>query len=617
MRDNSFEELYSKLNPEQKEAVDTIDGPVMVAAGPGTGKTQILTLRIANILLQKKAKPEEILALTFTESGASAIRSRLLEILGTPAYYISIHTFHAFCNEIIKDNPDEFAQFFQKDVLDDINRLQILEKVIEAGSLGRSPTGEALGRRATGGTFKALKPFADPFMYAPSMLKAFSELKKEGVGPEAFYEVVKEEESQFKSVEDLYYEIGPHKGKMKGKYKDFERNVEKNKELAAAYGLYQEKLLEAGYDYDDIILSVLEKIESDKDFLQKLQEQYKYILVDEHQDTNQAQNKVLDLLCSYEKTPNIFVVGDEKQSIYRFQGANLQNFLYFHSKFPDAKIITLKENYRSTQPILDAADSVIVNNTQKLSDILPGLDQSLISCSPSLHSGVSGRAKSENLAEEINVHRFDSKEPEHYFLASEVRSLIKKGAAPEEIAVLYRDNKDAFPIKEMLQKFEIPTRVESDEQILQNEDIGNLVLILRAVSNFGDDELLAKVLHINFLDISPLDVYKLLEASRRASLYDLIRNKGRMREAGVSKVVKINKFYYKLSSWSEFSRNKSVPQTFEQIVRESGFLEYILKKEDYIENVSRARTLHQLSRKLAVSSNGYKLSDFFETLRSY
>ena len=591
MRDNSFEELYRRLNPEQKEAVDTIDGPVMVAAGPGTGKTQILTLRIANILLQKKAKPEEILALTFTESGASAMRGRLLEILGIPAYYIPIHTFHAFCNDAIKDNPDEFAQFYQKDVVDDINRLQILEKVIEEGP------------------YKALKPFGDPFMYAPSMLRAFSELKREGVGPEAFSEIVKEEENQLNSIEDLYYETGPHKGKMKGKYKDLERNVEKNKELQTAYGVYQARLLEAGYDYDDIILSVLERLENDGSFLQKLQEQYKYILVDEHQDTNSAQNRVLDLLCSHQASPNIFVVGDEKQSIYRFQGANIQNFLYFHTKFPEAKIITLKENYRSTQSILDAADSVIVNNSQKLSDVLPAAEQSL-------------KSKSEAANELVSVHSFESKEPEHYFLAKEIESLIKGGVKPEDIAVLYRDNKDAFPIKEMLQKFEVPSRIESDEQILGNVDIQNLVLILKAVSNFGDEELLAKILHIDFLRVSPLDTYKLLDAARftrrggRASLYDLIRSKRRMREMGISKAVRLNKLYYDLSSWNEFSKNKSVPQTFEKIVMDSGFLAHILKKEDYIEGVTRARSLHQLARRLASSASDYKLSDFLENLEA-
>ena len=129
-----FKKFYSELNPAQKEAVDTLEGPVMVSAGPGTGKTQVLTLRIANILLQGKAKPEEILALTFTGSGVAAMRKRLIEILGPKAYYIPIHTFHAFCNEVIQDNPDEFPRFHDKNVIDEIAQIKIMENVIQGGN---------------------------------------------------------------------------------------------------------------------------------------------------------------------------------------------------------------------------------------------------------------------------------------------------------------------------------------------------------------------------------------------------------------------------------------------------------------------------------------------------
>jgi len=321
MENSVFQKLYSQLNLEQKEAVDTLEGPVMVVAGPGTGKTQVLTLRIANILLQEKARPEEILALTFTESGVLAMRKRLISILGPKAYYIPIHTFHAFCNEIIQDNPDEFPRFHDKNIVDEIGRMQVVESVIQ------------------GGNFKLLKPFGDNFMYVGPLLRTFSDMKREGIGPEKLHELVAEEMRQFDAVEDLYHQIGPHTGKMKGKYKDWERNIQKNQEMAAVFALYQEKLHDAGYDYDDIILSTVGRMANDKALLQKLQEQYTYLLADEHQDTNQAQNKVLELLCAHRKIParqasagvaggpNIFVVGDEKQSIYRFQGANIATFL--------------------------------------------------------------------------------------------------------------------------------------------------------------------------------------------------------------------------------------------------------------------------------------------------
>ena len=582
MKNSVFQKFYTQLNPEQKEAVDTLEGPVMVVAGPGTGKTQVLTLRIANILLQGKAKPEEILALTFTESGVLAMRKRLIDILGPRAYYIPIHTFHAFCNEIIQGNPDEFPQFHDKNVVDEIGRMQIMEGVIQ------------------GGNFKLLKPFGDNFMYVRPLLKTFSDMKREGVGPEKLHEFVGEEARQFEVVGDLYHEKGPHKGKMKGPYKDWERNIQKNQEMAVVFAIYQEKLRDVGYDYDDIILSTVERLESDNALLQKLQELYAYILADEHQDTNKAQNNVLELLCAHQKEPNIFVVGDEKQSIYRFQGANLANFLYFHSTFPSAKIITLRENYRSTQSILDASGSIIENNSQGLLRVLP-------------HTQTALEARAGHRDRKVRLYAFSNSDSENYFIARKIKELIKGGADAREIAVLYRDNRDAFPIRDMLEKNGVPCRVESDEQVLENADIKNLFLLIKAVSSFGSDEHVAKTLHADFLKIPALDIYKLMRR-QKVTLYDLLQSKGRMRAAGVLRVMRLNNFYKKLSSWNTLAHNRSAPQVFESIVRESGFFDYILTKKDYIEGIERVRSLHQLAKRLASENKNYTLKDFVQYL---
>lgn len=580
MESEIFKNLYAQLNPGQKEAVDTLEGPVMVVAGPGTGKTQVLTLRIANILIREKAKPEEILALTFTESGVSAMRKRLIGILGPQAYYIPIHTFHAFCNEIIRNNPDEFPQFHDKNVVDEIGRMQIMESVIQEGS------------------FKLLKPFGDNFMYVGPLLHTFSDMKREGIGPEKLLEFVGEEARQFETMGDLYHEKGPHKGKMKGPYKDWERNIEKNKEMAALFAIYQDKLADAGYDYDDIILSTVERLSpcgrspegrEGSLLLQKLQEQCKYLLADEHQDTNQAQNKVLELLCAHRKNPNIFVVGDEKQSIYRFQGANLANFLYFHSTFPNSKIITLAENYRSSQRILDASGSMMESS------------------SPSL------QAKSGHPEKKVRTYSFQNSSSENYFLARKIKKIIKSGMDAQEIAVLYRDNRDAFPIRDMLEKNGVPVRVESDEQLLENSDIKNLFLLVKAVSDFGSDEALTKALHANFLKIPSLDIYKLVQ-HRGSPLYDILRSKSRMRALGVSRAVRLNNFYKNLSLWNKMAHNKSVPQVFESIVRESGFFDYVLGKGDYIEGIDRVRFLHSLAKRLASENRNYTLNDFVERL---
>ncbi|MFY9457831.1 MAG: ATP-dependent helicase, partial [Candidatus Spechtbacterales bacterium] len=422
--------------------------------------------------------------------------------------------------------------------------------------------------------------------YVTPLLRTFSEIKKEGVGPEKLREFVAEEEKQFQNVEDLHHGSGPHKGKMKGKYQEWERNILKNKEMVAVYRDYQEKLQGVGYDYDDIILSVVLRLESDEILLQRLQEQYKYLLADEHQDTNQSQNRVLELLCAHQSNPNIFVVGDEKQSIYRFQGANLANFLYFHSRYPAAKIIMLKENYRSTQSILDASGSI-------------------------MHAALI--AKSEYPEKKIRIYSFQNVAPENYFIARKIKRLVKNGADPKEIAVLYRDNRDAFPIRDILQKSGVPYRVESDEQLLENNDIKNLFLILRAVADFGSDGKLAQALYVDFLKIPSLDIYKLFER-RPYSLHDALGSKNRMRALGVSCASRLNNFYSKLSLWNKRTYNKSAPQVFESIVRESGFFDHVLAKEDYIEGIDRVRTIHSFAKRLAAENKNYTLRDFVRHL---
>lgn len=586
MENNNFQKFYSQLNPEQKEAVDTLEGPVMVIAGPGTGKTQVLTLRIANILVKNRAKPEEILSLTFTDSGVTAMRKRLLEILGVKAYYVPIFTFHAFCNEIIQENPDDFPQFFEKNLVDEISAMQIVEGIIKSEK------------------FNLLRPFGDPFMYVPSLIKSFSNLKREGISPSKFKELVDGEDLGFGAIGDLYYEKGPHKGKMKGKYKDLERNIEKNKELALAYYKYQEKLKELGYDYDEMILSVVLKMENDEAFLQKLQERFKYILADEHQDTNQAQNKVLELLCSHADNPNIFVVGDEKQAIYRFQGANLRNFLYFHTRFPNSKIITLRRNYRSTQSILDASDALILNNSQQITSIFGDLLKSDL---------ISEAAHPEK---KVRVYGFRDIDTENYFIANKIKKLIKDGASASEIAVLYRNNNDAMSISQMLGKNGIAVRVESDEELLLNEDIKTLFNLMRTVSEFGKGEYLAKILYANFLNIPALDAYKIFQPYRQdiGTIFDVLRSKKRLRLLGVSKAVRINNIYKKIAKWASIAQTASVPQIYEKIVRESGLLQYLLTKRDYIYRLNQLRYLHQLSKKLSWESKSYNLRDFVRDL---
>ncbi|MCL4406029.1 MAG: ATP-dependent helicase [Patescibacteria group bacterium] len=570
----SFETAYKCLNLAQKQAVDAIEGPVMVIAGPGTGKTQILTLRIANILRRTDTEPENVLALTFTEAGVASMRKRLIEFVGSPAYGVYIKTFHGFCNDIIKDYPEEFSMIIGSKNINEVDQIKIVEELIDSLPL------------------RELKPFGDVFYYLRPIIAALNELKREGVTVEKFEEAVAEEAANFEKIDDLIYEKGPHKGKMKGKYQDLSRRISKNKDLVLFYGKYEERLRKDKlYDYSDMIMEVLRTLEKNSDLLLRLQEEYQYVLVDEHQDTNNSQNRILELLCNFHENPNIFVVGDEKQAIFRFQGASIENFLYFKSLYPGARLVTLEENYRSTQSILSSAESLIAGE-KKL------------------------QAKAGHPEKKISLCEFIKPETENRFVAEEIKKKMDAGAAPNEIAVLYRENKDAFPVAEALDKAGVPYIIESDQDILSDLDIRKIVLLLQAVDRFGDQEKFIEAMHIDFLRIPPIDVYKLIEHANRnkISVFDLSRDAEALESIGLVSPEIVLDFFGKMSRWFTLSRNKYLTELFETVARESGFLSAVLQGDNVIEEMDKVSGLFREMKEFLEKHKSARLRDFLEYL---
>mgnify|MGYP006349707867 FL=1 len=316
-------------------------------------------------------------------------------LLRLSAYSVVIKTFHGFANDVIKDNPESFGRIIGSKNITDVTQISLIEEIIIESKL------------------ELLKPFGDTLYYTKAILSAISDLKREGVTPEDFEELVLSAERDFEKISDLYHEKGAHKGKMKSQYGDLKKQINKNKELLSVYKSYEEKLVKnKQYDYNDMIMEVLKTLRSDSDLLLRLQENHQYILVDEHQDTNNAQNKILELLVNFHESPNIFVVGDEKQSIFKFQGASLENFFYFKHLYKNATLVTLEENYRSTQKILDSAHSLLAGEK---------------------------KLKSNTKESEKNIHFYAlaNDSSENYFLASCISEKIKDGVAPVEIAVLY------------------------------------------------------------------------------------------------------------------------------------------------------------------------------------
>lgn len=572
MDSQEFKKQYGLLNPEQKQAVDAIEGPVMVIAGPGTGKTQILSLRIANILRKTDIPPDAILALTFTESATHSMRQRLQKIIGNSAYRVGIFTFHGFCNEVIRNYPDYFPRIIGSVVASEVDRIKIVEDIISKNN------------------FKLLKPFGNPKFYIRPVLSSIQKLKRENFSPKDLEKFIKQDEDSLKNDEKTEVQ------RLKA-----ERLIEKNKELLSIFRQYEKTLAEKSiYDYEDMILEVIRSLEKNREVLLSLQEEYQYILADEHQDANNAQNRILELLASFHDSPNLFIVGDEKQAIFRFQGASLDNFLYFKKIYPEALILTLKSNYRSTQTILDASHSVILNNPVEDRT----LREKLLS------------QKNENTEErKIVFLEFNKPSLENMFLAEDIKEKIKSGISPRSIAVFYRDNNDAMPIIKSLENLNVPFEVFSDQNLFLDENIRKLILFINSINNFGDDTLFSELLFIDFLGFDSLDIFKLINFSnkKKKSIFDILHSLKSL-DLDLSQKEELIEFYKKFRIWSVLAKNRSLVDFLEIIVRESGFLTYLMKQESIWEELNKLEVFFDQAKLLAENHKEARLRDFLNYL---
>jgi DNA helicase-2/ATP-dependent DNA helicase PcrA len=574
---SNFESRYRSLNPEQLRAVDTIEGPVMVIAGPGTGKTEILTMRVAHILRKTGIAPERVLALTFTESGATAMRRRLVELVGADAYRVEISTFHGFANRIIRDYPDYFPTIIGAASITEIEQVSILGGLIDALP-----------------GLRDLRPFGDRYYHLHSILAAINELKQQGIVPERFAVLAAEAKEQFYANPDLVNQSGKFEGKMKGKYVTQAKRVARNLELADIYAEYQKALASARqYDYSDMIMYVALALESDMELRQVLQDAYEYFLVDEHQDTNDAQNRIIELIVGERERPNLFIVGDEKQAIYRFQGASSENFHYFRERYKNVTLISLINNYRSTQAILDAAHGVSPREAALV-------------------------AKAGHKEEAAHLVTLSSPDVEYYFLAQKIKELVAGGVPAEKIAVLYRNNKDVTPIAQMLERQKVPFNIESNQDVLGDEEIRKLIRLLRAVQHFGNDVWLAEALHVDFLGIPPIDVYRLSTYAfkERRKMYEVMQYPVGLEAAGVSDASKTayGRLFEHLSAWRRAAKNKGAAEAFEAIVYQSGFIEAILNHPSATEKLAKLHALFDILKSFVERRKNYTLDDFFSYL---
>lgn len=534
-----FDSVYKKLNDAQRKAVDTIEGPVLVLAGPGTGKTQVLTTRIANILKETDTDPSSILALTFTEAATKEMRERLIKLIGKDGYLVQVTTFHAFCADVIAQNPERFSKPAGMQNVTDLEKIQIIQEILQQGN------------------FALLKPIGDTLFYLPYILSSISDLKREGFTIEKF--------SQLVSLLKDEYEIEKDNLSKTARLEK-EKLVGKNLDLLDIYEKYQNKLTSLGrFDFNDMINWVVEAFEKDADFLLGYQEKFQYLLVDEYQDTNSAQNRLIFALASFwGENANIFAVGDPNQSIFRFQGASKENVREFEKSFPGHTKIVLDQSYRSTQTVLDSSAALLGK--------------------PPLH------ANTDLKDQKIKTVEFSSTILEDEFITSDIQEKIEKGASPKDFAVIVKENKDVDILVNLFKQKNIPYRLEGGTNILATHLVSQFLKILRVTTtlhNTVDDLDLFTVLNYPYFHLNPLSILKISRAAHqeRKSLVDSLQSDHPELD---DKVVEA---YLKFVSWNSKAAIHTLPEMFQMILQESGVLEYILSLPQPIIELNRFGTL--------------------------
>jgi len=572
MSSHSFNKKYSQLNPNQKLAVDTTEGPLMVIAGPGTGKTQVLTLRIANILRKHDIPPDSILALTFTEAATQEMRRRLIELIGQAGYFVQISTFHSFCQSVIMENPDRFIINESTQQLSDLERVQIIQEII------------------TKNDFELIKPLNAPFLYLKAILSSIQNLKREGITPLKFKQTLKQEQQVIDSS-DL----------SKTQLKSKKRDLDKNLDLLKVYRLYQRHLQKRGrFDFEDMINFVTDKFTTDPDLLLSYQEKINYILIDEYQDTNSSQNQLIFKLASYWKDKaNLFVVGDPHQSIFRFQGASLENTKQFIDHFPQSTLVNLELNYRSTQNLLDSAHQLITSSPIK---------DSLI---PSTRLTAQTKLKKQS----IHLAEFTHSIFEDSFISQDIKKKINAGVSPKDIAVIARYNQDLIDLSQSLKKADIPFIIQGGGDVLETPLVRQLILLLTVIHQTPHQHTDNELFTLLNLDFFHIDAFQVLKFAKQAS--DSHQHLATFALSPQSKKFsQINKFFLQLSRWQKQSANKTLLDFLQTLFQESGFLNHVLQQPDSIHQLNILNTFFDQAKAMSYAYPSLNLTIFLDNLHT-
>jgi DNA helicase II / ATP-dependent DNA helicase PcrA len=560
----TFMDSLKTLNEAQQTAVRETEGPVLVLAGPGTGKTHILASRIGNILIETDAQAHNILCLTFTDAGATAMRQRLLKFIGPDAHKVHIFTYHAFCNHIIKSN----AEFFRKNDLDLISDLEKITFIREL--LNDLPSEHVLieGR--------------SDYFYEEHLIDIFDKIKKENWKIDHVNAMIDAYVKNLPEREDLKYVRGEKKGTIKQEAYDKEvASMSRLKAGVAIFPLYEKKLQDANrYDYADMISWVIKAFKENENLLRNYQEQYLYFLVDEFQDTNGAQYHILKTLIEYWENPNVFIVGDDDQAIYEFQGARIQSFTDFYQKYiNDLSVVVLTENYRSTQPILDASKALIDHNRLRITNEIQNTDKNLIA---------SGENAKKSILKPI-VTAYPNPLHELADIVDFLQKAFENGEKMSDYAVLYTKHSQADDFINLFEKSGIPYNTQRPIDILQTAVIQQLITILQYIDAevqkpFSGNSLLFKILYFRCWNISSLSIAKLslaLQKEEQLSWREALRNHEFLHQNEIKDAEKVSDLLTFLEECIESIYEINTPQLVEKIINRSGILGQVLQS-DYV-----------------------------------
>ncbi|AMX84713.1 ATP-dependent DNA helicase PcrA [Geobacillus subterraneus] len=522
------EKLLAHLNKEQQEAVKTTEGPLLIMAGAGSGKTRVLTHRIAYLMAEKHVAPWNILAITFTNKAAREMRERVQALLGGAAEDVWISTFHSMCVRILRRDIDRIGINRNFSILDPTDQLSVIKTILKEKNI-------------------------DPKKFEPrTILGTISGAKNDLLAPE-----------QFAKRASTYYETI----------------------VSDVYQEYQQRLLRNhSLDFDDLIMTTIQLFDRVPDVLQYYQYKFQYIHIDEYQDTNRAQYTLVKKLA--ERFRNICAVGDADQSIYRWRGADIQNILSFERDYPNAKVILLEQNYRSTKRILQAANEVIEHNVNRKPK----------------------RLWTENPeGKPIIYYEAMNEADEAQFVAGRIQEAVERGTRRySDFAVLYRTNAQSRVIEEMLLKANIPYQIVGGLKFYDRKEIKDILAYLRVIANPDDDLSLLRIINVPKRGIGASTIDKLVRyaAEHELSLFEAL---GELEMVSLSAKAAgaLAAFRGQLEQWTQLQEYVSVTELVEEVLDKSGYRD-MLKAERTIEAQSRLENLDEF---LSVTKHFENVSD--------